>query len=171
RLDQPGRLLRSLRLHVVATLPSGAETARLIVVTPEVGGAIAGLLAAFFWAVNGLLIRAHGAGMQAVTINALRCTIAGAAFLALWPFVGSHQPVQPLTWLFLGTSLVAGLGLGDSLYFEAIKRIGVARAMPISMGYPVLAAVGASVLLGESLSPVAVAGIVLTLGGVYLVAQ
>jgi drug/metabolite transporter (DMT)-like permease len=143
----------------------------LVIVTPEVGGAIAGLLAALFWAVNGLLIRAHGAGLQAVTINALRCSITGVVFLALWPFIATHQPVQPLTWVFLGTSLVAGLGVGDSLYFEAIKRIGVARAMPISMGYPVLAALGASVLLGESLSVVAVVGIALTLGGVYLVAQ
>jgi drug/metabolite transporter (DMT)-like permease len=73
-------------------------------------------------------------------------------------------------WLFLGLSLCTGLGLGDSLFFEALKRIGVARAMPISMGYPVMAALGAVLLFDERLGPQAALGIVLTLGGVYLVA-
>src|SRR5205823_4747098 len=40
RLDRPGRFLWSLRFQLVAPLPSGAETARLIIVTPELGGAI-----------------------------------------------------------------------------------------------------------------------------------
>lgn len=139
--------------------------------TEELLGSIAGLGAALAWAANGLLIRAHGAGLHAVTINALRCTIAGGIFLLLWPLASNRAPVPPLAWLFLGASLIVGLGIGDSLYFEAIKRIGVARAMPISMGYPVLAAVGAVVLLNESLGPLAFVGIVLTLGGVYLVAR
>jgi drug/metabolite transporter (DMT)-like permease len=139
-------------------------------VSAELAGSILGLLAAVAWAANGLLIRAHGAGLHAIAINALRCTIAGLVFLLVWPLVSSRAPVPPLAWLFLVTSMIAGLGIGDSLYFEAIKRIGVARAMPISMGYPVLAALGAVVFLHEPLGPLAVLGIVLTLGGVYLVA-
>ena len=137
----------------------------------ELLGSIAGLGAALAWAANGLLIRAHSTAMHAVTINALRCTIAGAVFLAAWPFVSDRAPIPPLAWLLLGASMIVGLGIGDSLYFEAIKRIGVARAMPISMGYPVLAALGAMVILHEPLGPLAVVGMVLTLGGVYLVAM
>jgi drug/metabolite transporter, DME family len=133
-------------------------------------GELAGLLAALTWAATGLLVRAHGARIHAIVINALRCTIAGAVFVAAWPFVSSRQPVPMAAWLLLGASTVAGLGVGDSLYFEALKRIGVARAMPISMAYPVLAAVGATYLLNETLGPLAAVGIVLTLGGVYLVA-
>jgi drug/metabolite transporter, DME family len=137
--------------------------------TVEVGELI-GLLAALAWGATGLMVRAHGVGMHAIVINALRCGISGAVFLAIWPFVSNRQPVPPAAWLFLGTSMVAGLGIGDSLYFEALKRIGVTRAMPISMGYPVLASIGAVVLLHETLGPLAAVGIVLTLGGVYLVA-
>jgi drug/metabolite transporter (DMT)-like permease len=140
-------------------------------VSAELLGSIAGLGAALAWAANGLLIRAHSAAMHAVTINALRCTVAGVAFLVAWPFVSDRAPIPPLAWLFLGASMIVGLGIGDSLYFEAIKRIGVARAMPISMGYPVLAALGAVVVLHEPLGPLALAGMVLTLGGVYLVAM
>ena len=133
-------------------------------------GEVAGLLAALAWATTGLLVRAHGAAMHAVVINALRCSIAGVAFLVAWPFVSQVAPVPAYVWVLLVVSMVAGLGIGDSLYFEALKRIGVARAMPISMGYPVLAALGGALLLGEDLGPLAILGIGLTLGGVYLVA-
>ncbi|MDQ3811879.1 MAG: DMT family transporter, partial [Chloroflexota bacterium] len=137
----------------------------------ELAGTLAGLLAALAWAANGLLVRAHGATLHAIAINAFRCSIAGLVFLVAWPFVSSRAPIPPPAWLFLGASLVAGLAIGDSLYFEAIKRIGVARAMPISMAYPVLAAGGAVVLLDEPLSGLALVGIGLALAGVYLVAM
>src|SRR5439155_6910383 len=55
-------------------------------------------------------------------------------------------------------------------YLEAIKRTGLARAMPISMASPLLAAAGAVVILHEPLGPLAVARMILTLSGVYLVA-
>ena len=133
-------------------------------------GEVIGLLSALSWGATGLLVRAHGPGVHAIVINAMRCSISGAVFIVLWPFISTRQPVPPAAWLFLITSTVMGLGLGDSLYFEALKRIGVARAMPISMAYPVLAAIGAVVLLHETLGPLSALGILLTLGGVYLVA-
>jgi len=133
-------------------------------------GELAGLGAALAWAANGLLVRAHGA-LHAIVINALRCSLAAAFFLLLWPFVADRQAVPLAAWMFLGLSLVVGLGIGDSIYFDAVRRIGVARAMSISMAYPVLTALLAVVLLGESLSVVAVVGIALALGGVYLVAR
>lgn len=133
-------------------------------------GEVAGLLAALAWAGTGLLVGAHGTRIHAIVINALRCSIGGVVFLATWPFLSNHQPVPVTAWLLLGTSLVAGLAIGDSLYFEALKRIGVARAMPISMGYPVLASIGAVVFLHESMGQLGPVGIGLTLAGVYLVA-
>jgi drug/metabolite transporter (DMT)-like permease len=133
-------------------------------------GELTGLLSALAWGATGLLVRAHGARVHAIVINALRCGFSGIVFVAIWPFVSNHQPVPAAAWLLLGLSMVAGLGIGDSLYFEALKRIGVARAMPISMAYPVLASIGAVLLLHEAMGPLSAAGILLTLGGVYLVA-
>ena len=133
-------------------------------------GELIGLLAALAWGTTGLLVRAHGTGIHAIVINALRCAISGAVFVLIWAFASNHQLVPPAAWFFLGASMIAGLGIGDSLYFEALKRIGVARAMPISMGYPVLASIGAVLLLHETMGPLSGLGIVLTLGGVYLVA-
>ena len=134
-------------------------------------GEVVGLLAALAWSTTGLLVRAHGVHFHAIVINALRLGISGSVFVVAWPFLSDRQPVPSAAWLFLGTSMIAGLGIGDSLYFEALKRIGVARAMPISMGYPVLASAGAVVLLHERMGPLAAFGVALTLGGVYLVAR
>jgi drug/metabolite transporter (DMT)-like permease len=122
-------------------------------VTSDIGlGEMAGIAAALAWAANGLLIRAHGSGLHAIVINALRCTLAAVFFVLIWPFISDRQPVPLQAWLFLGFSLVVGLGIGDSIYFEAVKRIGVARAMSISMAYPVLTAVLSVWLLSESLT-------------------
>jgi drug/metabolite transporter (DMT)-like permease len=133
-------------------------------------GDFGGLLSAMCWAVTGLLIRAFGVGINAVTVNALRSTVAGLAFLLVWPVLGDVGPIEPAAIAFLVLSLIAGLGIGDSLYFAAIPRIGVARAMPISMAYPVLTAALAVILLRESIALISAAGMVATLVGVYLVA-
>jgi DME family drug/metabolite transporter len=133
-------------------------------------GELLGLLAALAWGLTGLLIRGRGMGVNAIVINAIRNAISGVVFVLIWLVVSSHTPVPPGAWLFLGLSMLTGLGLGDSLYFEALKRIGVTRAMPISMAYPVLASIGAVVLLHEPMGPLGAVGIALTLAGVYLVA-
>ena len=75
------------------------------------------------------------------------------------------------TVTLLVASLLSGLALGDTLYFAAIPRIGVARALPISMGYPVLTALLAVAFLNESIGPVSAIAMALTLLGVYLVAR
>jgi drug/metabolite transporter (DMT)-like permease len=134
-------------------------------------GEVVGLLSALAWGTTGLLVRAHGPHFHAIVINALRCGISGSVFVLAWPFLSERQPVPPAAWLLLVMSLVAALVIGDSLYFEALKRIGAARAMPISMGYPVLASIGAVALLHERMGPLAAVGVLLTLGGVYLVAR
>jgi len=128
------------------------------------------LLSAITWAATGLFIRAQGSGLSPITISALRSSVAGLVLVAIWLLVGDAQPIPFIAVLLLIASLLAGLGLGDTLYFAAIGRIGVARALPISMAYPVLTAVLAVVLLGEHLGPVSALGIVATLAGVYLVA-
>ncbi|MBV9578561.1 MAG: DMT family transporter [Chloroflexi bacterium] len=133
-------------------------------------GELLGLFAAFAWGMTGLLVRAHGMGVNAIVINAVRNGISGTVFVVIWLVASGREPVPAAAWVFLALSMLTGLGIGDSLYFEALKRIGVTRAMPISMAYPVLASLGAVVLLHESMGPLAAVGIALTLGGVYLVA-
>jgi drug/metabolite transporter (DMT)-like permease len=134
-------------------------------------GEIAGLLSASAWGATGIVIRAYLGEVPAVAVNWLRNTMSAGVFVLVWLSFSSRAPIPPSAALLLVASMIIGLVIGDSLYFEALKRIGVARAMPISMGYPVVTSLLAALLLGERFTAVSVVGMLATLGGVYLVAM
>jgi len=134
-------------------------------------GELAGLLSACAWGATGIVIRAYLGEVPAVAVNSLRNTMAACVFILVWLGFSSRAPLPLSAALLLGASMIVGLVIGDSLYFEALKRIGVARAMPISMGYPVVTSLLAALLLGERLTATSVIGMLATLSGVYLVAM
>src|SRR4051812_19185580 len=71
-----------------------------------------------------------------------------------WP-TGALERVlsaPPLAWLLLLGSTLCSMAIGDSLYFLAAARIGVARALPIASAFPLLTTIGAVLLLGETLT-------------------
>jgi drug/metabolite transporter (DMT)-like permease len=59
--------------------------------------------------------------------------------------------------------------VGDTLYFMAAARIGVARALPIASAFPLLTTVGAVVLLGEAPTPALLVGSTLVVLAVALI--
>jgi drug/metabolite transporter, DME family len=65
---------------------------------------------------------------------------------------------------------LSSIVIGDSLYFLAAARIGVARALPIASSFPLLTTIGAVVLLGEPFTPAVLAGTGLVVLGVALIA-
>ena len=70
--------------------------------------------------------------------------------------------------LLLGSTL-SSIVIGDSLYFLAAARIGVARALPIASSFPLITTVGAVTLLGEPFTPALLAGSALIVLGVSLI--
>jgi drug/metabolite transporter (DMT)-like permease len=104
--------------------------------------------------------------------SVLRTFLCAAALLAyvvpsgLLTHVAEAEP-QAFVWL-LGSSL-SSIVIGDSLYFMAASRIGVARALPIASSFPLLTTIGAVTLLGEVLTPGLLAGSLLVVLGVTLI--
>lgn len=88
-----------------------------------------------------------------------------------WPsgLVQEVAQAEPrvLAWL-LGSTL-SSIVIGDSLYFLAAARIGVARALPIASSFPLLTTIGAVTLLGEAFTPSLLAGSILVVVGVALI--
>lgn len=84
----------------------------------------------------------------------------------------THYPDYGLTRLallaFAGAGLF-GMMAGRILLFEGISRVGASRAEPIKSSMPLFATVSAVILLGETLTPSHLAGIVLIVAGVGLV--
>ncbi len=139
-------------------------------------GEIAGLIGAMFWGFTSLLVRYEARNMDVIVLNALRTTV-GAAYLVLallgLSWLGSYTlsfgSTPTLTIGLLLVSVVFSLGAGDSLYFLSMQRIGVARAMPLSMSHPLITSALAVAFLGEVITAVMLGGMALILGGLYLV--
>jgi drug/metabolite transporter (DMT)-like permease len=135
-------------------------------------GALCALGAALAWSITSLLARTLMPHYGSVTINAVRSGIAGT-FLVAWVVIADGPAalvtMSGTTFAVLIVSIVMAIGLGDTVFFESTRAIGLGRAMTIATTYPVGAAVLAAVLYGERITTPIAAGTLLTLGGVALI--
>ena len=135
-------------------------------------GALASLGAAMAWAVTSLLARSLMPELNSATINAVRSTI-GGAILVVWVLttagLGVFTTISAGAWILLTLSIVIAIAIGDTVFFESSRALGLGRAMTISTTYPVGAAAIAAVFLGEPVTlPIAV-GTLVTLAGLVLI--
>jgi DME family drug/metabolite transporter len=102
-------------------------------------------------------------------LRSLLCALALAIYA--WPagLISQIQHAEPQAFVWLLGSTLCSIVVGDSLYFLAAARIGVARALPIASSFPLLTTIGAVTLLGEVLTPGLLAGSALIVAGVALV--
>jgi drug/metabolite transporter (DMT)-like permease len=89
--------------------------------------------------------------------------IASASFVTLdW---GS---VSPVMWTAVGYSTVVVIALGTLVWIWAVRELGGARASLYSYLNPVIALVAGIAVMGERVSAVGVAGVAVTLLGIYI---
>ncbi len=142
-------------------------------VTPDpTYGALCALGAAVAWAVTSLLARSVMSQYGSATINAVRSAIAGALLVAV--VVTTDGPavlitMSGVTFALLAVSIVAAVAVGDTVFFESTRAIGLGPAMTIATTYPVGAALLAAALLDEPVTVPIAAGTLLTLVGVALI--
>jgi len=129
-------------------------------------GEVAALSAALAWAVAAVWFERVGRQVRPMELNLLKGSGALLLMLATLLLTGdwfAHLPPLALVLLLLSGAL--GIGLGDSAYFEALRRLGVRRALLLgTLAPPMTALLG--LLLGETLSFSAWAGVLLTSAGV-----
>jgi drug/metabolite transporter (DMT)-like permease len=100
--------------------------------------------------------------------NAVGALALALIALAAGPaFGGGLPPPARLPWLSL--SAVCSVLVGDLLYFAAIRRLGVGRAVILSLATPALTALAAWPLRGETLGPFAWLGVALIVAGSAIV--
>ena len=139
--------------------------------TSTVGAACA-LGSALTWTLISLLVRALSAQFTSVSINVIRSAAGGAlaGLLALaWNGTATLRGVTLEASVYMAASTVAGFGVGDSTFFESTRHLGLARALTVSMTYPLVAAGLALLVLGEPLTPRMVTGALVTLGGLAII--
>jgi drug/metabolite transporter, DME family len=135
-------------------------------------GALAALGSAMAWAVTSLLARSLMPELGSAGVNAVRAAL-GGTILVVWVLAtagaGVFTLISASAWLLLTLSIVVAIAIGDTVFFESTRALGLGRAMTISTTYPVGAAAIAAVFLDEPITlPVAV-GTLVTLSGVLLI--
>jgi drug/metabolite transporter (DMT)-like permease len=135
-------------------------------------GALVALGSALTWAVNSLLVRQLAPVLNSVSVNALRST-AGGALLLVWVLAaggaGRIAGISPSSLGLLALSIVLAIAVGDTIFFESVRALGLARAMTVSMTYPLLAAGLAAVFLGERITWPVIAGSLVILAGLTVI--
>jgi drug/metabolite transporter (DMT)-like permease len=135
-------------------------------------GALVALGSALTWAVNSLLVRQLAPTLNSVSVNALRST-AGGALLLVWVLAtgAAHRiaGISATSLILLAVSIVLAIAVGDTIFFESVRALGLARAMTVSMTYPLLAAGLAAVFLGERITLPVIAGSIVILAGLTLI--
>jgi drug/metabolite transporter (DMT)-like permease len=134
-------------------------------------GALCATGSALTWALINLLVRSLSPAFNSVVINAIRSTV-GSVLIVAW--IAATDGLGGLTdmsaravWL-LAISVILAVGVGDTIFFESVKWLGLVRAMTVSMVYPLFAALLAALLLGEAPTLQVSVGGLLTLAGLIL---
>jgi drug/metabolite transporter (DMT)-like permease len=134
-------------------------------------GQTAAIITAAMWTLNSILFTTAGKKIGSISVNAYRI-IAAVIFLIITHIIlyGSIIPIQTYEqWIWIGTSGIIGLGIGDFGLFAAFVIIGPRRSLLIMSLSPIFAAILAYFILNETLTNLAIIGMIITIIGVITV--
>lgn len=137
-------------------------------------GELAAIACAFCWALSTAIVRNLAAEMPALMLNGMRSLVGTLAYVLIIIASGNlslYARLQPEQWFYIGINFAVSLALGDTANYAAIGRIGFSRALTIASIYPLLTALMAGPLLGESFTWRTWIGFVLCVAGVVLVSR
>lgn len=134
-------------------------------------GPLAGLLTSVLWTLTSIFFTAAGRRIGPSVVNATRLVLAVILLGLIYRFVVSDGGAwwPSLSWqqmTLLAVSGVIGLAIGDQALFTAFVDIGPRVANLLMTTAPVIAALSGWLVLGETLEPMAMLGIGLTMFGV-----
>ena len=144
-----------------------------LILEPYVLGIISALLSMFFFGVTNILYKRMSDDISVMDIMFTRMWVSlPIAYVFGVIASGSLTFTIPPEALFpLVLSMVIGIIIGDGMYFLSQERIGVSRAFPIAMSYPLLVYFLAVVFLGEPVILQRVIGAIIILFGVIMITR
>lgn len=133
-------------------------------------GEVAAISAAALWCVATLLYGRLGQEISPLAMNLFKGLMALVMMLATMLALGlSFSSMPTSTFLLLVLSGVAGIGLGDTLHFIALKELGARLCLLIESLAPPLTVIMAFAFLNQGLSLINLLGIVITMAGIVWV--
>ncbi|MHA2160341.1 MAG: DMT family transporter [Candidatus Thorarchaeota archaeon] len=140
---------------------------------PYVFGVLSALAATvFFGATNIVYLRmSKDIGVMDIMFTRIWVSLP-LAFVFAVGSLGTFDLTIPVDAMFpLAFSMVIGIMIGDGMYFLSQDRIGVSKAFPIAMSYPLLVYLLTALFLGEPVILQRIIGAVITVVGVGLIAR
>ncbi len=135
-------------------------------------GEFAALFTAVCWMISSLFFEVASKQVGSLVVNLLKLCLA-LVFLGVYSLIVRGMPLPldatPHAWLWLSLSGLAGFVMGDLMLFHAYTIIGARISMLIMATAPLITAVIGWLIMGETLAPLAIAGMFLTVGGIALV--
>ncbi|MBQ2508984.1 MAG: DMT family transporter [Bacteroidales bacterium] len=129
------------------------------------------LFVALSWTVTALFAEVGSKRMGSLAFNAIRMTMSLVMFcLALWLMMGTPYPryADGDTWLWLLLSGLVGYVIGDYCLMQGYILIGSRFGqLFMTLSAPSAAIVG-RLFLGEEMRPIAIVGMIVTIGGIAM---
>jgi DME family drug/metabolite transporter len=136
-------------------------------------GEVYALACALLWALSSALLKSQTHKIHVVFLGALRTIPALLIYWGIVLFTGRVGELLTLpvrAWAYLAGSTLMGLVVGDSIYFQSMKLIGLSRAMPLSTTYPFFTMLLSLLFLDEHFGWTVAGGAALIAAGGYLLA-
>ncbi|MFX1577212.1 MAG: DMT family transporter [Promethearchaeota archaeon] len=142
-------------------------------VSPELflAGVFMGILGAALFGFSNVVYKSQSMEIQPIAINAYKMWIAlpVIAIVVLLFLFPTGLNVSLVSIPFLATSIILGAGIGDLLYLTSQSRIGVSRAFPIAMTFPVITYLISIVIIQEPFLLHRLLGVILAILGISII--
>ena len=129
------------------------------------------LTSALAWASSTVLVRVGLKKLSPVSANIFRLYVAATLFMVIFAFTGDLGvfELNPRLMALAFISAQFGFVIGDYFYFNALKRMGVSRTVPITSTYPLWAILWAIIFLGKHVRPQVIIGATLVVLAIIIV--
>ena len=136
-------------------------------------GLVMGLIGAALYGFSNVVYKSQSEGIHPFLINALKMWIALPLMVILVFIMLLFNPwTVPLIAIpMLALSIIFGAVIGDFIYLTSQARIGVSRAFPIAMTFPLITYLATVLFFGEPLLLTRLVGVILAIVGVILISR
>jgi len=135
-------------------------------------GEIASLTTALCWTITSVAFESAGKRVGSISVNLIRLVMALLLISIFNLFTrGMMLPLDASSpaWFWLSISGIIGFVLGDLFLFQAFVIIGSRLSMLIMSAVPPITAITGFIMLGETITLLDLAGMMITMGGIALV--
>ena len=143
-------------------------------VLTEYYGMFAAIGGAICFGLGNVIIKWQGGRIKPFAINAIRLIFSSIVYVIILAATGVLVSTFSFDWktalLLSGGSLIAVL-FGDTIFFFSQQLIGLSRAYPIAVSYPLLTYIISMIIGDESFDYIKMIGVVVVIIGVYLIAS